>query len=153
MLPPGAQADLAGLADQQALKSLHYESQTVARLLIGRCSCDFVHPRVSDPMEDERHLRERYRKLGVARPAVITALERHRRGIGIRPPAGGWFQALAKFVAEHARNAGPTLFCLNFSPEGGSLPSTTEIRPASVAQVTAHPENWLVEGTPTLVAR
>src|SRR3954469_6345877 len=84
MLPQGVTADLADFTDQQALRSIHPDAQTVARLLIGRCSCDFVRPRVPDTLEDERHLRERYRRLGAARVGVITGLERHRRRPGLR---------------------------------------------------------------------
>ena len=79
MLPAGLAADLASFPDQQTLKALHPPAQTVARVLAGRCSCDLVRPRLDDPREDERHLRERCRKLDLARPLVIQALERHRQ--------------------------------------------------------------------------
>jgi hypothetical protein len=152
MLPRGSVADLAGFLDQQALKSIHPDAQTVARLLIGRCSCDFVRPRLADAREDERHLRERYRSLGIPRDAIIKALERHRRGAGLRPPAEGWPQALTRFIAEHARNAGPTLYQLQFSPEA-ALASPGEVRRVTLAEVVAEPQGWLAEGKPTLVSR
>jgi hypothetical protein len=152
MLPQGTVADLVGYAEQQRLKALYPESQTVARLLIGRCSCDFVRSRLADEREDERHLRERYRRLGVSRDVVIKALERHRRGAGLRAPSGGWSQALAKFIAEHARNAGPTLYHLQFSPEVALTPPG-DLRRLPLAEVLADPEGWLAEEKPTLVAR
>src|SRR6266496_712059 len=110
MLPLGMTADLAERSEQEQLLALLPEARTVVRLLVGACSCDLVRPRHSESREDERHHRERYRRLGGARPAVIAALERHRRGAGIRPPQGGWPRALADIVAEHARNAGPSLY-------------------------------------------
>jgi hypothetical protein len=153
MLPHGAVADLAGFQEQQALKSVHPEAQTVARLLLGRCSCDFVRPRVSDAREDERHLRERYRRLGLERPLVIRALERHRQEPGRRSPPEGWPDALAKFVAEHARNAGPTLYHLDFSPIAAHLSAPADVRRVTVSEVLAGPERWLKEGSPALVSR
>jgi hypothetical protein len=153
MLPDRATADLADFPDQQKLKSLDPGVQTVARLLIGRCSCDFVRLRHSDAREDERHLRERYRRLGVSRDAVIKALERHRRGAGLRSPTRGWPRALASFIAEHARNAGPTLYYLQFSPEAAPLPSLAGVRELTVGTVMAEPEAWLLEGSPARVSR
>jgi hypothetical protein len=153
MLPHGAVADLADSVDQQALKSLYPATQTVARLLTGRCSCDFVRPRHAESREDERHLRERYRRLEVPRALVITSLERHRRGSDVRHPSEGWPRALAKFVAEHARNAGPTLYHLHFSPETPDVGSIGIMRAVRVAEVVAEPERWLVEGSPALVSR
>jgi hypothetical protein len=153
MLPPRAVADLASFHDQQTLKSLHPDAQTVARVLTGRCSCDLMRPRQVDVRDDERHLRERYRQLGVPRDLVIKALERHRRGAGLRSPPGGWPGALAKFVAEHARNAGPTLYHLAFSPVDDTLGAVDGVRNVSVDRVLAEPEGWLLEGSPALVSR
>jgi hypothetical protein len=152
MLPRGAMADLVSFTEQQRLKAAHLETQTAARLLIGRCSCDFVHPRLNDEREDERHLRERYRRLGVPRDAVIKALERHRRGANLRPPDGGWPRALAGFIAEHARNAGPTLYHLQFSFEP-ALELPNQVRKLTPAEVMADPEGWLAEEKLTIVAR
>ena len=152
MLPQKAIADLGSFGEQQTLIAVHPEAQTVARLLIGRCSCDFIRPRLADPREDERHLRERYRRLEVPRPAMIDAIERHRRGAGIRPPSGGWPGALARFVAEHARNAGPTLYHLHFSPSA-SLAPPGDTRSVSVSDVLSSPEGWLREESPALVSR
>jgi hypothetical protein len=153
MLPRGVVADLTGPADQRALKALLPDAQTAARLLIGRCSCDFVRPRKADAREDESHLRERYRRLEIPRSQVIPALEHHRRATGVRAPAGGWPQALASFVAEHARNAGQTLYHLQFSATGDSLGLVGDVKTVTVDQVLARPENWLVEGSSLLVNR
>jgi hypothetical protein len=153
MLPHGVTADLADFMDHQALKSLHPDAQTVARLLIGRCSCDFVRPRAADTREDERHLRERYRQLSATRPSVITGLERHRRRPGPRHIDKDWAVPLAEFVAEHARNAGPTLYYLDFSLEPAALEPSDQVRRVTVGQALADPKGWLVEGSPTLVTR
>ena len=153
MLPPGLSADLAGFPDQQKLKAIHSTAQTVARILVGRCSCDLVRPRLADPREDERHLRERCRKLGVTRSLVIQVLERHRQGSAPNLSADSRPEAMAKFVAEHARNAGTCLYHLQFSPEAGPLSSLGEVRRITVAQVTADPHGWLLEAAPTLVSR
>jgi hypothetical protein len=112
-----------------------------------------VRPRLADAREDERHLRERYRSLGASRDRVIAALERHRHGASQRPRTGTWPGALARFVAEHARNAGPTLYHLHFSPEAAHLASLGEVRALPLTEVLAAPEGWLVEGSPALVSR
>ena len=153
MLPPGLSADLAGSPDQQKLRALHPTAQTVAKILVGRCSCDLVRPRLADPREDERHLRERCRKLGVTRSLVIQVLERHLQGSAPNPSADSRPEAMARFVAEHARNAGTCLYHLQFSPEAGPLSSLGEVRRITVAQVTADPHGWLLEAAPTLVSR
>lgn len=153
MLPRGLAADLASFSDQQALKSLHPEAQTVARILAGRCSCDLVRPRLADTREDERHLRARYRQGGVTRDATVKALDRHRREIGLRVPPEGWPKALTQFVAEHARNAGPSLYYLHFSLKAEPLTVPPPARPISLALVTAAPGSWLAEDSPTMVSR
>ena len=153
MLPAGLTADLAAYPDQQALKSIHPQATTVARILAGRCSCDLVRPRLPDFREDERHLRERCRKLGVARSLVIQALERHRQRSAPNLSAGSWPVAMSRFVAEHARNAGTCLYHLQFSPEAGPLSGLGEVRRVTVAQVAAVPRGWLGEAAPTFVSR
>jgi hypothetical protein len=153
MLPPGLTADLAPFSDQQALKSVHPDAQTVARILAGRCSCSLVRQRLADERADERHLRERYRHLGITRTAMIAALERHRRGSSPRPPREGWPVALSKFVVEHARNAGPTLYLLHFeAADSGILPrSVAAPSECSPSHVRGEPDRWLAEGKPILV--
>ena len=86
---------------------------------------------------------------------MIAALERHRRGAGIRPPHGGWPRALADLVAEHARNAGPSLYLLRFLPEPTAAPPPppAAARHLSLALVLAAPDRWLDEGVPILVSR
>jgi len=153
MLPPGLSADLAANPDQQKLKAIHSTAQTVARILVGSCSCDLVRPRLADPREDERHLRERCRRLGVTRSLVIQALERHRQGSASNLSAESRPEAMSRFVAEHARNAGTCLYYLQFSPEAGPLSSLGGVRRVTVAQVTADPHGWLLEGAPTFVRR
>jgi hypothetical protein len=153
MLPPGLTADLAASPDQHLLKSIHPDAQTVARILAGRCSCDLVRARLGSARDDERHLRERYRRLGVSRDGMIAALERHRQVGRHRAPAEGWREALSSFIAEHARNAGPTLYHLAFSHDASVLGKLDPVRRVAVSLVRATPEAWLVEGVPTLVDR
>ncbi len=150
MLPAGATADLAAYPEQQLFKSLHPGAQTVAKLLVGRCSCDLVRHRLQDSREDERHLRERYRALKVPRAAVIHSLERHRAGGSVRAPAAGWREALAAFVVEHARNAGPSLFFLHFGPAELAI-EAGEPRLLTAGDVRGNPPSWLKEGSPMVV--
>lgn len=147
MLPNGLTADLASPADHQTLRSLHPRTVTVARILAGRCSCDLVRPRVADPRADERHLRERYRKQGLSRDAVIAALERHRYSAA-RQSADSLGERLRSFVAEHARNAGPSLYYLHFSAPTPMSPAA--MRHLCVTEVLGA-DGWLVEGIPTVV--
>jgi hypothetical protein len=150
MLPPGLSADLAP-SHSASLQRLHPASRTVAQLVVGACSCDLVRQRGTDPIDDERELRGRYQRAGVARTEVIKALERHRRGPVPRPsPSSGWPEALAAFVAEHARNAGPTLYFLDFTPHprGRQTPPAPLAR--SVREIRLQPD-WLVEGTPVML--
>ena len=113
-----------------------------------------MRARDPDPRTDERHHRERFRQAGGTREALIAALERHRRGAAVPVPAGGWPRALAGFVAEHARNAGDTLYLLRFSgparPTPGPAPVVRSVR---VAELVERPEGWLEELVPTLVRR
>ena len=152
MLPLGFGADLAAFPDQQKLKAIHSPAQTVVRFLVGRCSCDLVRPRLPDPREDERHLRERCRKLGTTRSLVISMLERHRQDSGPNHSADRP-EEMAMFVAEHARNAGTCLYHLQFSPEAGLLSGLGGVLRVTVEQVTADPHRWLLEGAPTFVSR
>jgi hypothetical protein len=103
--------------------------------------------------EFERRLRERYRRAGVGRTQVITALERHRRAPQHRPELDRSVASLASLVAEHARNAGPSLYFLDFSPEQERMPPWPDSRPETVtaAQVRANPDTWLPEQKPVLV--
>lgn len=155
MLPPGMTAQPADRETHRHLRGLHSSAQTVVRLLVGACSCDLVRRRQELPREDERHHRERHRKAGGGREPLLAAIERHRRGAGIPAPAGGWPRALAGVVAEHARNAGPTLFLLLFVTDVGAegpIP-TPPGRTIRVADVVAGPDRWLEEGVALTVVR
>jgi hypothetical protein len=153
MLPAGFRADLAPSQPTHALRAIDPAAQTVVQILSGKCSCDLVRPRLASPREDERHLRERYRQLKVPRPVVIASLDRHR----VRPPqpgTGSMPDGLAAFVSEHARNAGTSLYYLQFCAER-EQPIHRPPPPVrtSVAQVRAAPASWLAEGIPTFVTR
>jgi hypothetical protein len=153
MLPTRLRADLATSQTSRLLKSIDPTAQTVIRILAGHCSCDLIRPRLADEREDERHLRERYRRLKVSRPVTIAALERHRRGAAPLPAAESTPRAVAAFVAEHARNAGTSLYYLHFAAEEGSISPVDTPQRTTVTQVAATPNSWLVEGVPTFVGR
>jgi hypothetical protein len=68
-------------------------------------------------------------------------------------PGKDWRGALAGFVAEHSRNAGPTLFRLHFLPGKDEGFETAGKVTRTVAEVRAGPERWLEEGRPILVLR
>jgi len=155
MLPPGLTADLLPLPDQRAFRRLAPDAQTAARLIHGACSCDLVVERRPVSREDEAALRQRYRSQGLNREATIRALENHRRALEERVrPEGHWPKALAEFVVEHARNAGPTLYLLRFSPDGalGALDPATPSAAIDVGTVRAAPGSWLREDVPTMVS-
>jgi hypothetical protein len=150
MLPAGITADPLPSGELARVRAVLPSARTLASLRVGSCACDLVRPRLPDTREDERHLRARYRALGLPRERIIRELERHRRpSAASAPPPGSWPEALAAFVAEHARNAGPTLFRLSF------LPATNEAwespRRRAVAEIRAAPDAWLEEGAPLLV--
>jgi hypothetical protein len=154
MLPPGLTADLLPPAEQAVLRPHHPDAQTVARVLHGACSCDLVIPRHPVVKEDETRLRARYRDLGYSRVRVIHALDVHRRALEHRAqPAGHWPRAFATFVAEHARNAGPTLYYLHFSHDGLLGVAGGPPRILLTADVRASPGTWLPEDVPVLVRR
>ncbi len=151
MLPPGLAAQPVEPGEAAETRRLLPGAQTVAALLVGACSCDLVHPRGSDSRDDERHLRARYAREGLSRDQVIRRLERHRR----RPaqaPSAPWPPQLAAFVAEHARNAGATLYLLQFgdgpSPVAAPVPVTV-----SLTSVRSGAGDWLQEGQPVRVVR
>lgn len=154
MLPPGLTGDLLPPAEQGALRALHPDAQTVARILHGGCSCDLVAERLTPPAEDEGRLRRRYRALDYSRDQVIRGLETHRRALADRKrPAGHWPRGVVAFVAEHARNAGPTLYYLRFGHTGLGEVSGGSPRTLSTADVRAFPGVWLPEDAPILVVR
>ena len=153
MVPPGLTAHLAARADHDRLTRLHPAARTVVELRVGACACDLVRPRHPDPREDERHHRDRSRRAGGARAALIAGLDRHRRGAEVPPPREGWPRALAAFVAEHARNAGDTLYLLRFDLPAAGDAAVPALRHLPAATVVARPLDWLVEGAPVVVGR
>jgi hypothetical protein len=152
MLPPGIAADALPPAELASLRSLLPAAQTAAHLRVGPCSCDLVRSRLPDPREDERGLRRRYSRLGLSRERIIRELEQHRRNHAPAEPTSGWRAALAGFVAEHARNAGPTVYHLAFRPEASGT-RDAPVLTRTVAAVRADPEGWLEEGPPIMVVR
>jgi hypothetical protein len=152
MLPAGLTAHPAERHVHRQVHALHPNAQTVASLLVGACSCDLVRPRHESQREDERHHRERHRKAGGGREPLLQTIERHRRGAAVAGPVVGWPRALADFVAEHARNAGPTLYVLSFATDArAGLPGGMPRRETRAALVAAQPHAWLEEGVALLV--
>jgi hypothetical protein len=154
MLLAGLRADTLSTAEQRPLKEHHLDAYVVVRLLHGACSCDLVKERNPDQRADEADHRVRYRKMGCPRDQVIPALELHRRALEERPrPPEHWTKGFADFVAEHARNAGPTLYYRQFSPEPVSPAPLPDGPPITItaAEVRANPGGWLPEGTLVLV--
>jgi hypothetical protein len=152
MLPAGLSAQPVAPAEAAAARRLLPGAQTVAVLLAGACSCDFVHSRETDIRQDERHLRARYGALRLSRDEIIRRLERHRH----RPAAlagGPWPTLLAGFVAEHARNAGATLYSLGFGDGPRPAPSDPGPVTRTASQVREHATGWLEEDRPVLVVQ
>jgi len=154
MLPAGLSAGAGAAAELAWFRGVLPTAQTAAHLRVGACACDLVRPRLPDPREDERHLRERYFRMGLSRETIVAELERHRRR---RAPAPreGWPRALVDFVAEHARNAGPTLYELRFgrAADATSPPDLTRATSLTLDRVRSDPEGWLEEGRPITVSR
>jgi len=153
MLLSGLSADIADGETQRLFRGPWPRLQTVVALNHGACSCDLVLQRHPVSREDEARLRVRYRALGLDRPRVLAALERHRRAAR-HPgePEGHWPRALAEFAAEHARNAGPSVYLLYFSADA-RLRALPELTPAELtaASVRAAPGTWLPEGRAVVV--
>ena len=154
MLPPGLSAGGGTTAELAWLRGALPTAQTAVHLRVGGCACDLVRPRDPDQRTDERHLRERYFRMGLSRETIVGELERHRRHRSA-PPREGWPRALADFVAEHARNAGPTLYELRFGPAASATdpPDLTRAASLSLDRVRNDPEGWLEEGRPVTVSR
>jgi hypothetical protein len=123
-------------------------------LTVGGCACDPAGRRLPAPEDDERALRARYRSRKVARGLVLSALDAHRRRApGIPRLPGAWPVAFAGFVAEHARNAGPARFYLDFTADPGHPPTppSAPFRTVTVAEIRAQPDTWLRDEIPMLV--
>jgi len=152
MLPAGVVAHLVSPAVNRKWVERFPAARTVVTLRQGACACGLAGHHDADPQEEERRLRVRYRQAGVGRDRVIPALDRHRRAPrGVSSAQGA--VTLAGFVAEHARNAGPSLYFLDFSPDPERMPPWPDSTPTATfaAQVRAHPGTWLPEQTPVLV--
>ena len=155
MLVPGLSAELLDAGESRELLGYHPDGQTAARLIHGACSCDLVRYRQPVSREDEAHLRSRYRELGLSRDDMIRSLENHRRAQDRRQrPQGYWPKAVAAFVVEHARNAGPTLYYLHFSHQG-RLDISPPAEPAGVpvSAVGENPGGWLPEERLVMVSK
>lgn len=154
MLPDGLTADLLAPSEARLLVPLHTSARTFARLVAGACSCDLFVQRDLEGRREEAELRKRFRSLGLSRDRMIAALERHRRGARDPRSPEAWGRTFAAFVAEHARNAGPTLYFRHLSPDGiVALPPPRGTVRVTVPEVLAAPGEWLKENQPTLVVR
>ena len=157
MLPPGITADALAPDDARALRRHFRPARTAARLLIGPCTCDLVLQRDPAHHTEEVALRARCAALGLSRAATIRALDASSAipaDEPVRSPAE-WRRALAAFVAEHARNAGPSFYWLGFVPAGrrDPLPDASVPVELTAAEVTAAPDAWLAEDRPVIVGR
>ena len=149
MLPSGIHADAMGPSTQAPWRALLPGAQTAVVLRAGHCACGLLQPRFRAGHTDEEHLRERYRQLRVPRAQVVRALERHRRSAGVTRVSP---DALAQLVTEHARNAGASVWFLGFSPHDDppALAATGNVT-LRLTDIALNPDEWLVEGRPTLV--
>lgn len=153
MAPHGITIDLLPPADGLRLRALLPEAQTAVRFLSGKCSCDFFVQRDPAAHREESELRRRWRKLGMNRQAILTATDRHRRSpVRSRAP-DVWQREIAAFVAEHLRNAGPTLYLHQFSGDGHVHQPADDAVEFALEQVRQNPVGWLPEGTPVIVVR
>ena len=158
MLPAGMSAQALAPDDDRRLRRSFRPARTVVSVLVGPCSCDLVLPRDPIGHSEEAALRSRYAAARLSRAAVIRAIDAHRALADpdlIEPP-DWWRRALAAFVAEHARNAGPTVYWLQFLAGGANTPPpdpTAAARTLTVADVLAAPDAWLTEGAPIRVVR
>lgn len=154
MLPVGFSADAAEGAPRRRLSDASRDVRTVVVLRLGACACALYLEPSSAGQSAESALRGRYFKLGIPRPDVIRALDRHRvsSSNSHTAPADAR-RALVGFVAEHARTAGAALFLRTCHPDG-TLPPTVPTTPRScgLADVQAAPCAWLPEDLPVRVA-
>jgi hypothetical protein len=155
MLPAGITADLLAPAEHRLLSRDLPGARSAVRLLRGGCSCALVTRRDPDLRRDEADLRRRYFKLALPRDRIVACLERHRRAESLpTAPTGPLPDALAAFVIEHARNAGPSLYLLQFAASGLTDQPADSAPPADVSSITVReaPDRWLAEGRRTIVA-
>jgi hypothetical protein len=152
MLPEGVTADLLNPSLQRFFQEQFHPGKTAILLRHGGCSCDLAGRRNPDTEEDERQLRARYRQEHADRSQVLEALDRHRARPRrpVRAP-GHWSTALAGFVAEHARNAGPALYYLDFTPVLERMPPWSGAKEVHSQTVHAQPAAWLPDRVPMVV--
>ena len=158
MLPAGMSAHALAPDDDRRLRRSFRPARTVVSILVGPCSCDLVLPRYPTGHTEEAALLARYAAARPSRTAIIRALDAHRAlaDPDIIEPPDWWRRALAAFVAEHARNAGPTVYWLQFLTGSASTPPPdppATARTVTVADVLAAPGDWLAEGAPIRVVR
>lgn len=154
MLPAGTAAHAAAPGEQQFLRDLLPAAQTIVELRRGPCGCDFFIQRDPAGRTDETHLRERGIRARIARAELTAMLQCHRQPEQRVQPLEHWQRAFAAFVAEHARNAGPSVFHRTF-PGGraGRSEPAADLVQVTVSRVRERPADWLAEGRPTLVVR
>lgn len=152
MLPEGMTADLLSPALQRFFLDHLPRARTAMRLRYGGCACDLAGRRAGSTEENERTLRTRYRREGADRGQVVRALEAHRRQPPVPTSDGPAARVFTGFVAEHARNAGPSLYLLDFSPDPERHPRWPgdPVR-LTAAEVRREPDAWLTEEAPVLV--
>lgn len=152
MLPEGVSADLLSPALQRFFLEHLPRARTAVRLRSGGCACDLAGRRLGSTEENERALRTRYRREGADRGQMIRALEAHRRRPVLQLLEIPLTEVFAGFVAEHARNAGPALFLLDFSADPDRQPAWPggAVR-LPAAAVRRAPDSWLSEDVPVLV--
>ena len=102
---------------------------------VGACACDLVRPEIP--------IRGRTNGTCGSGTSGWTRSRHHRRRAGAAPAAaptaaaGGWRPALAGFVAEHARNAGPTVYELRF---GRAADAASRTAAAGGAEIHSAPD-------------
>jgi hypothetical protein len=156
MLPAGVVAHAAAYGEQALLREHLPRAQTIVELRRGACGCDFVIQRDPADRTDETHLRERGMRAGIPRVQLAAMLENHRLPDKRVQPLAHWQDALAGFVAEHARNAGPSLYHRTFTAGPRQRPPTVpEPVPVqvTVSRVRQMPAEWLADDRLMLVVR
>lgn len=147
MLPAGLSAEAREPAELRSFQRHLPDAVTAVALLHGACSCDLASPRPADPNDDDAELRRRYRAMKASRATTIRALERHALARGLRAyGVGHWPAALHRFVAEHARTAGPTLYHLAYVADPGDHLAVPRAE-TTAAVPAAHDHAWLLPDT------
>lgn len=153
MLPDGVTAHAASPAERELLLEHLPRAQTIVELRRGTCACDFFVQRDPAGRSDETHIRERGIRTGVSRAALAEVIAAHRLPRKRVPPLSHWQEALAGFVAEHARNAGPSVYHRGFTRGARAVPTPEEAVTVTVTEVRDRPDRWLAPDRVTLVVR